>query len=93
MSVITDQIKQYRDGSIDFEALKRKLGDRTYPLPARMVGGPKNIVMRSAWLDEQPYYSDGTWDEIMRARNYGLLTDAEYDEINALVHSKGNSNG
>lgn len=83
MSVITDQIKSYRAGTIDLPALIAKLSRRTYPLPARMQGGPKNPFARALWFDEQPSYTDGTWDEVLRARNYGLLDDDEYNQINA----------
>ncbi len=82
MSLITDMIEAYRADAITLDQLVAKLADYHYATPARMQGGPTDIFERGAWLDEQPYYTDGSWDEVLRARNYGLLSPEEYDAIN-----------
>ena len=37
-------------------------------------------------LDDGDFHQPGTWDEVRRARNFGLITDAQYMEVvNALA--------
>lgn len=85
MTDITTTIRRYRVGEIDREELVRQLGDRDYPLPNRLRKelGPPDPVRREDWLDAQDYSQAGTWDEITKARNTGLLTAADYAAISA----------
>lgn len=82
MSIITEMIETYRAGTTTLDQLVAKLADYHYATPARMQGGPTDIFERGAWLDEQPYYTEGSWDEVLRARDYGSLSPEEYDAIN-----------
>jgi DNA-binding protein HU-beta len=73
---ITEQIEQYREGLIDFPSLLAALAYRKYPDPARYRNRPQNPF--EVEVSDPPVYDEGTWDEVVRARNLGLLTQDEY---------------
>ena len=72
--MITDAIKAYRVTGYGWDALKAQLATRTYPTPERYVR-PRDES------DDLVPYTEGTWDEVRRCRNVGLLTDDEYLQI------------
>lgn len=75
---ITDRIRAYHDGHGEpWTELRDWLGQRTYPAPARAGRAP---ILDRAQDDSVPY-TDGTWDEVDRCHNVGLLTHAEFREI------------
>ena len=74
MSEITERIRQYHSSKTGWDSLKLWLANRTYPIPER-YSQPRDES------SDLVSYSEGTWDEVRRARNIGLLTDDEYMSI------------
>lgn len=88
-SDITEQIQAYRDGQMGFGDLLNSLANRTYEIPSFMQGDAPATNM----LDEDTDYSEpGTWGEVTRANDTGLLSDDEYQAIHQAaceVHGAG----
>jgi hypothetical protein len=73
---ITTRIVRYRKGEETWDSLFTWLTTKKYPDPERYK------TYRDATKEEDWYGDDdGTWDEVSRACNYGLLTQDEYHKI------------
>ncbi len=84
MTEITDIIKAYRAGDLNLDQLVVLLGHRSYPLQDRYRKDlvPPDLATHEDWPDGT-WSQDGTWDEVTKARNTGLLTAADYAAISA----------
>lgn len=82
MSAITTAIQNYRAGRMTWGDLFTFLTGRHWPQPERYKNLPEDPLKREAELDQRPNYTDGTWDEVVRARDYGDLSPQEYDSLN-----------
>lgn len=79
MSEITDRIREYVPGRpAGWETLRDWLATRRYPDPARYHSADRDPLRADS--SDFPY-TEGTWDEVTEAANFGLLTEAEYAEI------------
>jgi hypothetical protein len=76
---ILGAIRQYRDGLLDFDDLVHILSERGYPRPARYAERSEDPF--AVEMTDAPGYDEGTWDEVLRARNIGLLTPDEYTAL------------
>jgi hypothetical protein len=74
MSEISTRIQAFHDTGQGWDELKDWLASRRYPVPERFLQ-PRDES------DDAGGYTEGTWDEVNRCRNMGLLTDAQYQEI------------
>lgn len=81
MSAITTSVKAFKDSGVGWEQLRDTLANRTYPKPER-YSGPRDES------NDLVAYTDGTWDEVRRCRNIGLLTDDQYMEIVKLADAR-----
>lgn len=82
MTEITDRIQEYRDHELAWDALVKYLTGRAYPPPDRYrAHDPQTVttILEREGVDR--YHDTGTWDEVIHARNRGLLTNDEYMKI------------
>jgi len=84
---VTRQIQAYRRGELSWEGLIDFLRHYPFKTPERFTSPdrPRDLYARNEWLDSQNLSEDGTWDEVVRARDTEDLTFEEYQEINRLV--------
>ena len=79
MGEISDKIKEYSEGDLSFDKLADWLAQFPYR-PRRPFYSDYQIAELSAdgeaWTDVE-----GTWDEVVFAKEQALLTDDEYDAI------------
>jgi hypothetical protein len=88
MSDITDIIVAYRQGETTWDELVENLTTRKYATPSRYENRPKTMAETEGYWEGVSYREDGTWDEVRRARNRGLLTSPEYLDLVRISEEK-----
>jgi hypothetical protein len=73
---ITTRIVRYRKGEETWDSLFTWLTTKKYPDPERYKTD-FDATKEEDWYGDD----DGTWDEVSRAHNYGLLTHDEYQKL------------
>ena len=74
---ITGRIRAYRAGEIPFATLLTELSERDYARPAHFdAHGDVREISEAA-----DHFAPGTWGEVTRACDTGLLTGPEYEAI------------
>lgn len=74
MSEITTRIKAFKDTNDGWDSLKEWLATKRYPIPVRYIQARDES-------DDLVSYQEGTWDEVRRCRNMGLISNDQYMEI------------
>jgi len=74
VSEILDRVHAYCLSGVGWEKLRDWLASREYPDPER-YSRPRDMS------DDLAPYTEGTWDEVRRCRNAGLLTQDEYMDV------------
>lgn len=73
---ITEEVELYRAGQRSWEQLLELLAGADYPDPERLTTRPADPF---ALEETDPDHDDdGTWDEVVRCRDSGLLLAEEY---------------
>ncbi len=81
MGAITLWAQQYQQGLITLEDLTANLEAFEWKVPARFVTMPKDIFEADAQAEERTYADEDTMDELLSARDTGLLTREDLDKI------------
>jgi 8-oxo-dGTP pyrophosphatase MutT (NUDIX family) len=76
-SDITDQINAYRAGKTSLDELAQSLGSRTYDKPDYFDQADADYND----IEAVEHYQPGTWGEVEQARNTGMLTPDEFNQI------------
>lgn len=78
MSTLTTWIEEYAGGGIDRATLIERLQSFPFATPARYDEIPDDPFEADAQAEERDYDEDATVDEIVRARDVGLLTSEDF---------------
>jgi hypothetical protein len=85
MSEITDRIKQYKATGEGWPELLEFLASHNYVVATRYDDPTITACDERDW--DNPYV-EGSWDEVTRADDRGLLTDDEFNQIVARKHAQ-----
>lgn len=81
MGQITLWAEQYHQGLIDLETLIAHLDAFEFQTPARFKDIPADLFEAEAQAEERTYDDEDTMDELLGARDRGLLTRADLEAI------------
>lgn len=81
MGAITLEIQRYNQGLIDLDALVTFLEAFDFQTPARFEDIPADVFEADAQAEERTYEDEGTLDEVLAARDRGLLSKEDLQTI------------
>jgi hypothetical protein len=88
MGQITTWVEQYAQGLIDRDALVANLVAFKFQTPERFATIPADVFEAEAQAEERTYTDEDTLDELLTARDRGLLTREDLDVIlDALIEA------
>lgn len=87
MNQITTWATQYHQGLIDLDALIENLKGFAFKTPARFEDMPDDVFEADAQAEDRTYDDEGTFDEVLQARDRGLLSKDDLVAIVAALHS------
>lgn len=84
MSSIREDIIAYSEGDMDFQSLTQRISGANFKKPSRFEVGSFGYAREG-----YSYSEEGTWDEVNKAHNQGLLSREEYLTIlNAAISQR-----
>lgn len=86
MSAISDKIEAYHNKQITLDELTQFLVDFKFKVPQHIQDAPEDPNQLFAFLDEQNYEQDDTWDEVSALFNLGWLSADDYHHIQDAVY-------
>lgn len=89
MGQITTWVEQYAQDVIDRDALVANLVAFKFQTPARFASIPKDVFEADEQAEDRTYDDEDTLDELLMARDRGLLTREDLDVIlDALIEAE-----
>jgi len=85
MGQITIWIEQFHQGLITRDALIEHLEDFDLKTPERFAGIPADVFEAEAQAEDRTYEDEDTMDEVLVARDRGLLTAEDLAAIYAAM--------
>ena len=76
---VTRLVRAYRDGQLTLDGLARRFRDR--PWPTVPPTSPPGAAAAAPAIDDLEPWQPGSFDEVVLARDLGILSDADYADL------------
>lgn len=87
MGQITTWATQYHQGLIDLDVLIGNLQTFNWRTPGRFAEIPADLFVAEAQAEERTYEDEDTFDEVLAARDRGLLTTEDLLAVAAALEA------